>query len=1636
MSKNAVLKAVPFIIVFIGTFSKLQANSLDLLALNADLEVLRTATSDRVVPSIEKRIEEKRQKQAAVSDLLLAALSADLDVLSKLAAVAPSVPVVPQVPTVPEEEVAPEIASTATDDFVVEETPVVIAEPEPLPVATTATEMDMSIELPIFGTLPLKFFTEPAHGNTPAQSGFKARVPARNEQVSWGPLILNSGEFRYVGDQLSYTAHAQFFGKDACITLKNVTEAPESKSQEAESPGSQPGVKKSKYKKHIKKIYTKLGLKVSFTQESSTCAAPAGQEKIDFSPPQLELIPGQPAKLESAEIIFQKNEPVEVKVAAQLFGQPVQISMKQADVRLALTANGNPVPLKNLIPQVDGTPLADAQIADLSITIKNLFTKAMSRKARAALGAKAQLPKIIEFNGEIAKAPAGAKTPTGVKAAAAVEKSQAIMHGTIIAGKGLKFEASMHEISLPGIGAVKDCVLSIDTMDGKRSIVLKGMSDITIPGAGTFAAKISAEFKKVQQKTAQAASAQAASEIEISGTIEQTISYAGIDIKNATVAYSTKNKQLSIAGDGEIQGHAAHIVLSRSANEPIKAEASLHEKSIKPFSSIGAAFVSDITLTDPVFKFIESRNAKTGRNEFEFVMQGAVTILGLQVDGSVYLKRTASGTIYLLETQAASPTKSWKLSDGISSLRNTIFDNIALQQLQFIVSSGSYKDPEKGVTYEEGINFVANTTFSGPLVPVAALTGQSQSSKLEISGYLAPDPLESIFRAELPPPGINIKSDSVQMRNAMIQIKGNPLPTLALALQIDVEPNSSNRDEKLTFTASIAVSPTDALLAGTMEGKWDNALGIHNFAIENVALQLGLTYALLPIPTELGLAGTFDIGKRTVSLAANVSQTRMDHLVLAGSLNELTLADLVDLASKITTVPIPTFGIPVDEMSLHDIKMYIAPQKTFIGTLAFEKGFEVSGKLFLPGFTAVGKTLLSSDGFKFLAFCTPITYGPLKITRAKAEATKKMLNASGDIVESADRPREQADAAAATKALAKAVKDEADATAQLQKATSLLKQVPSVGNKQLVQQATDVLKEAHAVTNKASFDQREAYAAANGPIMKLALTLDEQEILVSGRFELGDIFQEEAFFKMSRDGIAFNFETTLGDAMYYSPQEHKRVPLLQTKIFGRSSGKLSEPSKLQFEIALDFQQHFQDFVKEQVKSGIDSAKEKVEHDINKAISDVEKIKAVIQDTQEKIDGANRDVQRAKDALRAINDAIAISDREIQRQQDKVNSLENQIRDMQKRIDDAQDEFNHMAWYEKIYGWAKVGGEIIGFGTALAGLEVSKNVANAVLEAAKYTAKGALIGAKTTAEQVLVGAQGFLNQVGSNVSRGVLEAARQTGEGILVGAREGTLGVMEGGKFVATQLLSAFNLQSLHYDGNLQDMAHGQLGNVEAKMELLGNDVSLHFSLNLKGGFDVVKDSVMNLVHKVVDQISSIPLVQESRSFVKQEPEVMAAAAKIKALQYPKMPVGLTILDMTAWMEQTNKDMNARRDELMKQAQEAAQKRLKAEQDKVNDAIKKTVDEQNIEVAKTAFKDAKNETARLKAVRLLAHSGIVLTKDAQGKWQLVESSPVAVNTIAQLAQTPQVASVQVPQSDIKANIKAAQVVIGNHDSSHG
>lgn len=188
-----------------------------------------------------------------------------------------------------------------------------------------------------------------------------------------------------------------------------------------------------------------------------------------------------------------------------------------------------------------------------------------------------------------------------------------------------------------------------------------------------------------------------------------------------------------------------------------------------------------------------------------------------------------------------------------------------------------------------------------------------------------------------------------------------------------------------------------------------------------------------------------------------------------------------------------------------------------------------------------------------------------------------------------------------------------------------------------------------------------------------------------------------------------------------------------------------------------------------------------------------------------------------------------------------------------------------------------------FAARMAAYESALQIATGTLSTAKELSSGTLGASKATAQAGLSAAQGFLRVVEST-STGVLQTSGDAAKGVLEGAKQTSVGVLQGTTWVANQTLNQFEITRIHYDGSLQDLAKGTLGNVEVDARIV-QPLTFHMTLDPKNitssVTSVVNDITTTFKHSFID-----PLTPKLAQVKQDESKIQNAVHNLTSLKAP------------------------------------------------------------------------------------------------------------------------------------------------------
>lgn len=166
----------------------------------------------------------------------------------------------------------------------------------------------------------------------------------------------------------------------------------------------------------------------------------------------------------------------------------------------------------------------------------------------------------------------------------------------------------------------------------------------------------------------------------------------------------------------------------------------------------------------------------------------------------------------------------------------------------------------------------------------------------------------------------------------------------------------------------------------------------------------------------------------------------------------------------------------------------------------------------------------------------------------------------------------------------------------------------------------------------------------------IEMTLARQKFLITGILELVGFYKKKTFLEISSGGISFTFE----DAMGGGELMWDGHPLFLSRVHGQSSGGFTNPD---FMIEILFEQYLQKFIKAQIDSAFNKAKEEVEKSLQGAANKVdETLKNAAESADKEIAAARQAVADLRKKKDDINKTIEAAQSAIDSAQKDVDSL--------------------------------------------------------------------------------------------------------------------------------------------------------------------------------------------------------------------------------------------------------------------------------------------------------------------------------------------------------------------------------------------
>jgi hypothetical protein len=493
---------------------------------------------------------------------------------------------------------------------------------------------------------------------------------------------------------------------------------------------------------------------------------------------------------------------------------------------------------------------------------------------------------------------------------------------------------------------------------------------IDIPGIGKKSVSISARY--VDE-----------GDLAVSGSINESVQFGPVELKRAKLTVIGSN-QFEISGDTVVtiaeQSFEVDATLKvNKETDEVDFLGKLITPEFRPFADTDVPIIKDIVLKNITVGFDKTKDTKA------FILAGETTILNTQVMARLEeVITTEGGKNFVLK---AGLQQGWKLSDAISEVKDVpLLNEIEFVDPTFIVSSSEHLDDDLGIRIRRGVGLLARVPKKGPFAVAAQLVKQDE---LPILYGMLGDEVKDIslamaFKTSLPFTGNHFKTGAVELA-----VTGDP--SVHLAFDFMVQP--PNQADWLTFDARIELDEATVAIEGSMEGFWNDPMGIKGLKIGNVGVLAGVNVETL-IPDELGFTGSMEFGTKkgpnAVTVAAKISADKPEEGFYEFKTDSMSFDDVIGL---ISLLGIDLGGVPdVVPFNLKDVEFLFAPNGGQIGAITFKRGIIGKGSMSLLGKNAsmdleIIPPDFSSMDFGFVAKGTvdAIELGPFKISGKSPE---------------------------------------------------------------------------------------------------------------------------------------------------------------------------------------------------------------------------------------------------------------------------------------------------------------------------------------------------------------------------------------------------------------------------------------------------------------------------------------------------------------------------------------------------------------------------------------------------------------------------------------------------------------------------
>lgn len=763
-------------------------------------------------------------------------------------------------------------------------------------------EIGIPITLPYIGRLLLQPYQERATGI----KGWALKFADERHTISVGALTIDEGIITVIKSRFSITGRATLFGKQATFGLKQVII------------GS-------------KRSLQKMVLGLTFTDPLS-----------------LTLFPGSPLTITDADLILEKNQPLQLLAYTTMAQQPVTLGLLLTKQSVDAFAQLNDMPLSTLIPSLATTSLAQAQLKQGKLTVHNLW----SHKTTPEKVLQATLHGTVNL--------------TSTTLTDSTQGLENLALNATVSSKGVVATINLNSIQLSNIGTVTQAGIYIDTEKIPNTIQLTGNLLLTVEQLGTLPIAVAAAI------TSQG--------LQFSGTIPGELTYAGMTLKDISVAFDTQEKKIALIGSIQAEGFTlkATLMLVPDPKNPQKRtvlfQAESSAKEFKPFPE-NMPVLNTFSISNLKAHLVSTQQPGASP---QLSFDGIFNVMGKSVPAHISFVTNEKKEKGIFINAGLEQGKS--LSDFFTEFKNPIFNGIKPKQASLIASTIDFVDEKKNIIIKKGLSFLATVPLTGSLAQAGKLMGAEKDQDFTLYGTIAVQtPRLSEFGILLSK-GSPSSSEKISLGTISVALSGQP--SLQVIGEIIFRPTP---EETFIFNGTFFFKETTADLQASMHGTWNNPFGLKEWMLSNPSITLGILYGSPGIPTQIGGTGHFKARDIIDLDIAFIADAALKNIAFEGKANrEITYYQVAILLAQTLGLTIPTPEIP--GMNFYDIYAKYAPKDTKIGETIITQGLGGSGKINLFGSVAQLSFAIDSSQLKAHGSSEPISIGGiLTITGRNAE---------------------------------------------------------------------------------------------------------------------------------------------------------------------------------------------------------------------------------------------------------------------------------------------------------------------------------------------------------------------------------------------------------------------------------------------------------------------------------------------------------------------------------------------------------------------------------------------------------------------------------------------------------------------------